>query len=151
AFYKFLTALQDKLHTEFDLKALSENACLLYTDPEHIHIAYYLCNAKKRIPVDTSGRCIHIDEDLWITYPDLLVNRIAALAGKAQRIHARNTVVARIEKPVAMAFQQEHHLQVALPGKYRYGLFQDGELVAAAVFSGGRRMDNKPEDYRSFE
>ncbi len=150
-FYKFLTALQDKLRTEFDLKALSENACLLHTDQEPIHIVYYLCDSGKRIPVDTDGRCIHIDEDLWITHPDLLLNRIAALAGKAQRIHARSTVVARIEKPVAMVFQQEHHLQVALPGKYRYGLFRDGDLVAVAVFSGGRRMDGKPDGYRSFE
>ncbi len=151
AFYRFLTDLQKKLHTEFALKALSETACLLYTSPDSIQVVYYRCDSKKRVPIASDSRVIHIDEDLWITKPDLLLNRIAALAGKAQRIHARNTVVARIEKPVAMAFQQEHHLQVALPGKYRYGLFHEGELVAAAVFSGGRQMENKPADYRSFE
>jgi hypothetical protein len=151
AFYEFLTTLQNKLHTEFDLKALSETACLLYTSPESIQIVYYRCDSKKRVSIDSHGRVIHIDEDLWITKPVLLLNRIAALAGMAQRIHARDTVVARIEKPVALAFQQEHHLQVALPGKYRYGLFHEGDLVAIAVFSGGRRMNSKPTDYRSFE
>ncbi|WP_143053888.1 hypothetical protein [Parapedobacter koreensis] len=143
-------ALQAKLHTEFDLKALSANACMMHADGMP-SIVYYLCSAKERIPVDSATRCIHIDEDRWIAQPDLLLNRIAALAGLAQRVHARSTVVARIDKHMAMVFQQNHHLQVALPGKYRYGLFREGELVSIAVFSGGRKMDDKPADYRSFE
>ena len=151
SFYKFLTALQDKLQVEFDLKALAKHTCLLSAEGLPLTIVYYLCNSMKRIPVASDTRCIHIDEDTWITKPDLLLNRIAALAGQAKRIHARDTVVARIDKSVAMAFQQEHHLQVALPGKYRYGLFHEGELVAAAIFSGGRKMDGKPAGYRSYE
>ncbi|SKB64691.1 hypothetical protein SAMN05660226_02484 [Parapedobacter luteus] len=150
SFYKFLMALQAKLHAEFNLEALSPSACLLHADgmPD---IVYYLCGAGERIAVDSTARCIHIDEDRGIKQPDLLLNRIAALAGLAQRIHARDTVVARIDKQMAMAFQEDHHLQVALPGKYRFGLFREGELVAVAVFSGGRKMDNKAADYRSYE
>lgn len=151
SFYQFLTALQNKLNTEFDLRALSETACLLSANGTSISIIYYLCSSDKRIHIDTDSRYIHVDEDLWITRPDLLLNRIAALAGKAQRIYARDTVAARIDKQRAMAFQQAHHLQVALPGKYRYGLFHKGDLVAIAVFSGGRKMNNRPDDYRSFE
>lgn len=152
SFYQFLSALQNKLKLEFDLEALSETACLLYpSEGERIRMVYYLCGAGQRISIADGGRCIHIDEDLWVTRPDLLVNRIAALAGQAQRVHARDTVVARIEKRIAVAFLQEHHLQGALPGKYRYGLYHGGDLVAAAVFSGGRRMADKPVDYRSFE
>jgi len=52
---------------------------------------------------------------------------------------------------MALSFQRQHHLLVALPGKYRYGLFRDGELVSVAVFGGGRRMNGRPDDYRSFE
>ncbi|MFC7525273.1 hypothetical protein ACFQRK_15025 [Parapedobacter sp. GCM10030251] len=152
SFYQFLTALQDKLDTEFDLRALSETACLLSaTNKTPVHIIYYLSDSDKRIQLDVDARCIHIDEDLWINRPVLLLNRIASLAGKARRIHARDTVAARIDKSVAMAFQQENHLQVALPGKYRYGLFHSGDLVAIAVFSGGRKMNNQPDNYRSFE
>ena len=151
SFYKFLMALQDKLQVEFDLKALSKHTCFLSAEGLPLSIVYYLCNSVKRIPVTSDTRCIHVDEDIWITQPDLLLNRIAALAGQAKRVHARDTVAARIDKPVAMAFQQEHHLQVALPGKYRYGLFHEGELVAVAIFSGGRKMDGKPEGYRSYE
>lgn len=151
SFYTFLTALQERLKLEFDLKALSEKVCLLNREDGDIRLVYYRCGATHRVAVGGEGRCIHIDEDLWVTKPALLLNRIAALAGHSQRIHARETVVARIAKRVAMPFLQEHHLQVALPGKYRYGLYHDGELVAVAVFSGGRRMDGKPADYRSFE
>ena len=151
SFYTFLAALQNKLGAEFDLQALSETACLLTAREESIRIVYYLLGADERIQVHTDTRCIHIDEDLWITQPDLLLSRIAALAGKSHRIHARDTVAARIDKQVALAFQQAHHLQVALPGKYRYGLFYQGDLVSIAVFSGGRKMNNQPDDYRSFE
>ncbi len=150
-FYGFITALQDKLQAEFDLKALSDQACLLSAEEVPLRIVYYLCAPGKHLVVSDDVRYIHVDEDVWITKPELLLQRIASLAGRAARIHARETVVARIDKPVAMAFQHDHHLQVALPGKYRYGLFHEGELVAVAVFSGGRKMDGKPEAYRSYE
>lgn len=150
-FYTFLSALQERLKLTYRLQALTEKACLLYPDEGGIRIVYYRCGAAHRIPVAGEGRCIHIDEDSWATRPNLLLSRIAALMGQAQRIHARDTVVARIEKRVAFSFLLEHHLQVALPGKYRYGLYYGGELVAVAVFSGGRRMAGKPTDYRSYE
>ncbi|MFC3197177.1 hypothetical protein ACFOET_06105 [Parapedobacter deserti] len=151
SFYKFLTALQGRLHTEFELKALSESICFLYAEDLPISVVYYLSGAERRVTVSNGTRCIHVDEDLWITKPDILLSRLAALGGQARRIHARNTVAARIDKPTALAFQEEHHLQVSLPGKYRYGLYHQGELVAAAVFSGGRKMEGKPENYRSYE
>lgn len=78
-------------------------------------------------------------------------NRLKVLSGKAKKIYARQTVLARIDKSQAMEFQQEHHLQVAMPGKYRYGLYLKGELVSIAIFSGGRKMRNQKDDYRSFE
>ncbi len=151
SFYQFLAALQERLETELELKSLSENACLLYAEGIPLRIVFYRCHAGGRVAVAGDIRHIHIDEDRWVAQPELVLSRIAALAGQALRIHARECVVARIDKAVAMAFQQDHHLQVALPGKYRYGLFHEGELVAVAVFSGGRKLDGKPPAYRSFE
>jgi len=151
SFYQFFSAVQKKLDIEFDLRSLSETACLLSANEAPVSIIYYQYSSDRRIHIHTDSRCIHVDEDLWISRPDLLLNRIAALTGKAQRIYARDTVAARIDKRVAMVFQQTHHLQVALPGKYRYGLFHKGDLVAIAVFSGGRKMNDRPDDYRSFE
>ncbi len=137
---------------ELDLRALSPDACLVYGPQLEINLIYYRLEAHGRTTAgEAEKREIHIDEDLWMSQPDLLLQRIVALAGQATRVHARDTVVTRIDKQVAMAFQAEHHLNVALPGKYRYGLFLDGELAAIAVYSGGRRMQNQAEEYRSFE
>ncbi len=105
----------------------------------------------KAIRYHSTDPCIHIDEDQLITKFDLIVRRIVSKTKNDKRIYARNTVVARIDKKTSLQFLVEHHLQTALPGKYRYGLYEQGELVAVAIFSGGRRMLDKAEDYRSFE
>lgn len=97
------------------------------------------------------GRVVHIDEDVFLLKTRIVLTRLWAALEKAERIYARNTLLVRINKAEALAFQQMHHLQVALPGKYRYGLFYKADLVAIAVFSGGRIMRNQPPEYRSFE
>lgn len=94
---------------------------------------------------------LHIDVDLLQSSKNKIINRVKGMLGLGERIFARDTVVARIDKRAAMDFQQEHHLQVALPGKYRYGLFHQGDLVSIAIFSGGRQMREEAEGYRSFE
>ena len=90
---------------------------------------------------------------MWVKKPQIILSRIKSKLGLARKIHARQTVVARINKAQAMQFQEDYHLQGPLPGKYRYGLFLGGELVSVAVFSGGRRMRTytEEEDLRSFE
>jgi len=151
SFSRFLTALQVRTKLAFNLSALSERACLLKAQPFSVDIVFYRCLEGGRISVSSDKRCIHIDEDSWTTKPELVLNRIIAVTGSARRVHARETVAARIGKHEALAFQNEHHLHVPLPGKYRYGLFLRGELVTIAVFSGGRRLNGMPADYRSFE
>lgn len=152
SFSSFLTALQQKLQAELTHQKLAEAAWLVHAKNLPFCIVYYpLTPNQRRMSSPDTSRCIHIDEDVWSTKGDLLLNRIAALAGHAHRIYARDTVAARIDKTMAVAFQRAHHLQVPLPGKYRFGLFHQGELVAVSVFSGGRKMDNKPEKHRSFE
>ena len=149
SFNRFLTALQQQLQLAFERGGVAEKVCLLRGANNGPRIAYYRCGAGARLPL--ADPFIHIDEDVWVRQPDLLLNRIAARAGLARRVHARHTVVARIEKYVAMAFLRAHHVQGALPGKYRYGLYHHGDLVGVSVFSGGRRMAGRPADYRSFE
>lgn len=114
-----------------------------------LSILFYLRDAGERIP--SQDGMLHIDEDLWATQPHKLLARLKVRMGMGKKIHARETVVARIDKKQAMSFQKDHHLQVALPGKFRYGLFLRGELVSVAVFSGGRKMRDLPADYRSYE
>lgn len=120
---------------------------------EKLHLLFYGAKATERIPheAETGQHTIHLDSDLWVHKPEIILSRINAKLGLARKIHARQTQVARIDKAQAMNFQMTHHLQVALPGKYRYGLFLQGELVAVAVFSGGRKMKSLSAELRSFE
>jgi hypothetical protein len=94
---------------------------------------------------------IHIDLEDVTLQQDKIIHRIKTLSGQALRIYARHTIVARIDKKVSLEFQRDYHLQKAVAGKYRYGLFFNGDLVSIAVFSGGRRMNDQPDSYRSFE
>ncbi|WP_134089485.1 hypothetical protein [Olivibacter sp. XZL3] len=96
-------------------------------------------------------RQIHLDEDLFLSKNKVIMARLRAALGLAKRVYARDTVLTRINKEEALRFQEEHHLQVPLPGKYRYGLWHEGTLTAVAVFSGGRKMRATASDYRSFE
>ncbi|SEN70759.1 hypothetical protein SAMN05216436_12055 [bacterium A37T11] len=118
-------------------------------------LVFYLLilHRKHWTPPDSlkATRIIHLDEDLCQNKNKQINHRLSALFGKGQKISARQTVAARISKKMAMEFQQDYHLHVPLPGKYRYGLFTNGELVSVAVFSGGRRMNDKSDNYRSFE
>ncbi len=104
-----------------------------------------------RQPNVAGFQTIHLDVDVLLSDRHKVIDRIKGLLGVGTKIYARDTVVARVEKRIAIAFQEEHHMQVALPGKYRYGLYHQGELVSVAVFSGGRRMVAEREGYRSYE
>lgn len=144
--------LCDRIGLKPILVLLSDGIYHMHFDNQDVNIYFYTTQVAQRICSDESyRRTIHIDEDILTSKFDAVQSRLEALLGYATKIHARKTVVARIDKAMAMAFQQEHHLQVALAGKYRYGLFAQGDLVSVAIFSGGRKMNNKPADYRSFE
>src|SRR5690606_26268646 len=147
----FLTNLQSKFGDIFKIKLLRKGTYLIEQKNGDITILYYLGGAKRELAAETTNsQIIHIDEDIWMSKPSILLNRISTLLGNAERSYARETVVARIDKKMAIEFQEEHHLQGAFPGKYRYGLFKKGELLAAAVFSGLRNMRHT-ENYRSIE
>ncbi|GAA4784099.1 hypothetical protein GCM10023231_09710 [Olivibacter ginsenosidimutans] len=122
--------------------------------PKHDLVLLFYCNLFANVvhqTVSIPSRVIHIDEDLFLQKKAIIINRISAALQRAQRIYARNTQLSRINKEEAIGFQQAYHLQVHLPGKYRYGLFYRDELVAIAVFSSGRKMNDRPTNYRSFE
>ena len=116
---------------------------------EFLLIVYF--PGASRIEADTSEKVIHLDIDVLRNSYPIVMQRIKGLMGKGQRIYARQTVAARVDKGVTLNFLEEYHLNGPLPGKYRYGLFYKGELLSIAVFSGGRILRNISENYRSFE
>jgi len=153
-----LMLLQEELIHHFDVGlAIKPLLALVYQldiiDSE-VTLIFYLSlhgDIVHTIGPSLDRKILHIDEDLFLTKPAIVLSRVAAALQKAKRIYARNTTLTRIDKNQAMSFQEENHLQAALPGKYRYGLFYQQELVSMAVFSGGRHMRDQPTTYRSFE
>jgi len=132
------------------VERLSACIYLLPVLPGRLSIIYYMAGASKPIQARKTEDLIHLDQDVWLKNAALVRNRLKVRIGRGDRLYARKGVIARLDKKRAVEFQQEHHLQQAVAGKYRYGLFIDGELSALMVFSGGRLMRHT-EGYRSFE
>lgn len=146
---KFITDLTTRLETTYT-RIDSENHLIINLQSLSSTIVLYLESQKHRISIPDT-RVFHIDIDQIESSSCKILQRLISLLGKGTTVYARETVVARIDKRTALEFQQDHHLQLALPGKYRYGLYHHGDLVSIAIFSGGRHMNDKPTDYRSFE
>lgn len=127
-----------------------DRTIVLYSETPHFAVIIYLAGQATRINIEDT-RTFHIDQDQILQDRHKLLSRLFSLLGKGRVVYARQTVVARLEKRVTLTFLEENHLQVAIPGKYRYGLYHQGELMSIAVFSGGRRMHEQGENYRSFE
>ncbi|MCA5005632.1 hypothetical protein [Sphingobacterium bovistauri] len=125
------------------------DGCLkIYTSK--LLIIIYLPHSN-RLEIEDDRKVIHLDIDNLNHYYQKVLQRIKGLIGLGKRVFARQTVVARVDKRVSTEFLEEYHLNGPLPGKYRYGLFYQGELVSLAVFSGARVMRKISDDYRSFE
>lgn len=146
AFIENVAAL---LRTNFEQIA-TQHHIVLHAISLKLTLIIYFPGASARLR-NASNRTIHIDYDQVVHNAAKLSARLASLFGSGQVIYARKTVVARVDKRVSLSFLLEHHLHSAIPGKYRYGLYHDGELVSLAVFSGGRNMREQREGYRSFE
>lgn len=152
AFNTLIQQLEARCSTTFQVAAMSSNIYSIDFSYHNLVIYYYLPEST-RIHLDRASSkkaIIHLDEDRWLNRGDLVINRILNRLGQVERLYGRTGVVARIDKKTTLSFLEEHHLHTPIPGKYRYGLFIDGELMSIGVFSGGRLMRHT-EGYRSFE
>lgn len=145
----FIFELERGLDVSFSRQYLN-GTIILHAETPCFALVIYLAKNTGRINTGDI-RTFHIDQDQILKDPHKILSRLQALLGKGEVLYARQTVVARIDKRVALVFLEENHLQVAIPGKYRYGLFHEGELISVAIFSGGRRMRKQASNYRSFE
>ena len=96
-------------------------------------------------------RLIHLWEDVYTLKTCLVQNRIRALLGESKRIFARNTEVRQLDQTSLNDFLDTHHLQGSTQAKYKYGLFHNRQLVAAASFSAGRPIVRNGKTCRSYE
>lgn len=146
---EFTKTIERDLQTAFK-RSQEDQVIVLESQLFDLVIYIYLPLAVNRLP-HRNSRTIHLNYDQLVADFEKISARIRALYGFGKVVYARKTVVARLDKSVSLSFLQDHHLQSPLAGKYRYGLFFEGELISIAIFSGGRHMRDKPTDYRSFE
>jgi len=152
--FRLIDSFKRDLHHPVIVERVNDFVYAFDLPQTNLLVLYYMPAAGLKVhdypTKQTEKKIIHIDEDIWLYKPVLVLSRIKVILGMGERIYARQCVVARIDKKTALYFQEEHHLQESIPGKYRYGLFFEGELMAVMVFSGGRIMKHTA-DYRSFE
>lgn len=148
---RFTVALSEITMDEITVIKLNQDVFELSSKELPMRLWIYPDDVRERISSPDSIKTIHIDAHVLMQDMEKVLARIRTISGHGRRLYARQTVAARVDKRITLAFLTEHHLQTPMPGKYRYGLFFNGELVSIAVFSGGRRMHDQAADYRSFE
>ncbi|GAA4825812.1 hypothetical protein [Algivirga pacifica] len=94
---------------------------------------------------------IWIGQDQWEYQNEIVTSRLRSLMGHTKRIHGRQTKIRKLNKTDALQFLEQHHLQVPIPGKYKYGLFLGEELVAVMVLSRKRMIDRAGVAHASYE
>jgi hypothetical protein len=92
-----------------------------------------------------------ITEDEWRRNAAAVQSRISSLLKQTNKIHGRSCEVKQISRIEAKKFMNENHIMGYAQSQLHYGLFHKGKLVAAAVFSKGRKMRRLPEGSLSFE
>jgi len=102
-------------------------------------------------PSRDDNSTIFLYEDIWWRENETIKKRILAHLGRFRSIFARKCKVLRIDTPVAGAFFEQYHAYGNARSKYRFGLFNGNELVAAASFSSGRPMRRDDKILKSFE
>lgn len=152
SFKDLVIRLKNELGRQLELGlTLLEGDGFIQIESSELTKKIFLYPNERRLRFLSADSGVHIDEDQLEQKFDLIVQRIVAQSINNRRIYARKTIVARLDKKVSQQFLLEHHLQIPILGKYRYGLYEQGELVSIAIFSGGRRMNDKDDAYRSFE
>ena len=104
---------------------------------------------KKLLAEDKGYRLVHVFSDEWKYRQDVVKSRIAYLLGKNQcrKVYARECFVGEVDSAMANDFLEHNHIQGAVNAKWRYGLFENGNLVSLMTF-GSSRFDNTTEMLR---
>ncbi|WP_237028667.1 hypothetical protein [Pedobacter steynii] len=131
--------LLDKGQVAINMVSLQNNV-----DPEKLIDLQTDCQ-KKNIYL------VHLWEDIWKTRRNQVLGRIASILGQNKTLHGRKAKVLVINQAEADEFLEENHLQASAKARYKFALDIDGQMVAVALFSGGRPMNRIAADYRSYE
>jgi len=96
-------------------------------------------------------RVICIWEDVWIRKNELIRKKLTGDILGRKSIFARNCTIKTLNKKDADLFFDATHILGTARAIHRYGLFNNGQLVAAAAFSRMRRIVRNGEVFCSYE
>ncbi len=103
------------------------------------------------LAADNNLSLIHLWEDLWFTKREIVESRIKSLYNKLDRIHGRETEVRTISNEQLLTFLEHHHLSVPIKGRFRFGLFHKGTLVAVLSVSSPKKFTMEEPVIYSYE
>lgn len=98
-----------------------------------------------------SSADLSIPIDYVVTQHEKIISVVLSKLNLNIRVFARHCVIKEITKKIAEDFFSKWHFFDATTSSYNYGLFHKSELIGAASFSKGRKMNRLPDGTQSFE
>ena len=94
----------------------------------------------------------HIFEDEWEFKSDIVESRIRNILNCTQnKIFARKCQIKTVDKPIAMRFLDDNHLQGKCGSIINYGLYYNNELVSLMTFGKQRKNMGRKDDGNTYE
>lgn len=135
-----------KLLEKHSVKAQLEKEILIFSY-ENKKIS--VCIATEDFNNCKNDAIIHLDQ--LIRDPEKVEAIILSKLKLNKTIYARSCEIKRVDKIAAIEFLETYHIMNSTQSAYNYGLYYEGELIALATFSKGRKMNRLKADQRSFE
>jgi len=88
---------------------------------------------------------IHIFENEWIQNKEIVLSRLQNKIGKSNKIMGRNCYVKQITRDISISFFDENHLQKYTNSLITFGLFNNDNLLVAAMSFGKPRFNKDYE------
>ena len=100
---------------------------------------------------NSTSNQLTIPLDYIINQPEKTGSILLSKLNLNKTIFARNCKVKKLDKTTSTDFYNQWHFFNSVKSAYNYGLFYNSELIGAAAFSKGRKMNRLQTGLQSFE
>lgn len=101
---------------------------------------------KTNLCEDKGLQLFRVFSNEWNNKQDIWKSVLKSKLGLTEKIHGRKCTIKEVDSYSSDIFLNENHLQGAIKGSIRIGLFYDDELVSLMTFGKARRAKWKGED-----